>query len=137
VNEGRLLLSAVLPAGKDWIDAFEALATPTIAALAAWFAWLAYRLEKKRRQDELFDRRYAFYQDFKEFWLSTGEGAPDGRPVDRLEILEWSDKARLLFDDTVADMISSLPEDGHVGGGGRVLEPALDSAFTTAIRIKP
>lgn len=43
---------------KDWIDILAALLTPTIALFALYLGFQNFRLARRRRQDELFDKRY-------------------------------------------------------------------------------
>lgn len=118
-----------LPPGKDWVDLVAAFATPSIATLAAYFAYIAYRLERMRREDALFDRRFEWWRWFEQFWLQTGEGAPPGADpsADKADLLPWINEAELLFGPREAKVLEKLG-DGHEGGG-RVIEPHIGKPF--------
>jgi len=146
---GLLLLSAILvavaavhsvrlPEGKNWIDLVQAMGTPSVALLAAHFTWKNYQLTRAKRQDELFDRRWKLYCEFKNFWLSTGDGAQVGELGDApMEILsQYVEEAEVLFGSDVGAAVGRLPEDGHSGGGGRFLEPELAELFTSRMRLE-
>lgn len=110
-------ISSVLPPGKDWIDALEAIATPSIALFALTFAYRSYRLERKRRQDSLFDRRYEFYLILEAWWLKTGQWAEHNQdlhlnPADGDSLAQ---KAGFIFGPDIAAHIKALDFQGHKG----------------------
>lgn len=88
-----------------------------VALAGAVIATAQYRLAERRRKDELFDRRYAFYQRLRAAWLETGTGAsPDQDPsVDILDLTSFAEEASFLFGRDIADHIYSLAGPGHQG----------------------
>lgn len=57
------LLIAIVPQNFNWITALlSALFTPIVAILGAWIAWAQWKINQKRLQHELFDRRIKLYQ---------------------------------------------------------------------------
>lgn len=127
MEEGRLLVNWFVPDGKDWVDVFEALATPVIAALAAFFAFQAYRLERMRREDELFDLRWRLFEDVWDAYRKPRRLAPSIKSVVAHErsgkqkrmVVEGSDpvyweafalKAECLFDRGTGKQVRSLNE---------------------------
>lgn len=50
-----------LPPGRDWLDFFEALGTPSVALLAAYFTSKNYQLTIIGRQDDFFGRIFDYY----------------------------------------------------------------------------
>ena len=101
----------------DWIGILSASLTPTIAVAALILGILQYRLAKQRRNDDLFDRRYAFYDRLRTIWLSTGTGAPDGHDpsVDVLDLVPLAEEASFLFGQDIVDHVLSLEGPGHSG----------------------
>ncbi len=85
---GLLLLSAVLvaalavrlPEGKNWIDLVQAMGTPSVALLAAYFTWKNYQLTRAKRQDELFDKRFQLYRKIIDLY-----NGPDQRSFENTE----------------------------------------------------
>jgi hypothetical protein len=87
-----------------WVSVLAALLTPAVAVAAALIAYFNYQMAKRKRSDDLFDRRYAFYKNFRGAWLSTGTGThPDEDPgLDVIEDLApLADEASFLFGDDI------------------------------------
>jgi len=101
----------------ELVTIFAALLTPTIAIAGVILAILGYRLQQRRRQDDLFDRRYAFYQRVRSWWLQTGNGAPPGEDpsIDETDLIPIAEEAELLFGKDIADHIMGLDHAGHMG----------------------
>lgn len=97
---------------KDLVDILAAMLTPTIALVGILLAVMNYRLAKKRRRDELFDRRYDFYKKLERVWRNTGNGAaPGAQPwLDWDDLEPWAQEAEFLFDSTVAEHIRSYAD---------------------------
>jgi hypothetical protein len=91
--------------------------TPIVALVGLIYAYANLRLATRRRQDELFDRRYQFYQRLRSIWLSTGSGAPnDDDPSVYIEdLIPIAEEAGFIFDRTIVDHVLSLEGDGHTG----------------------
>lgn len=96
-----------------WIQWAQGLLTPTIAVIGAWIAVQNYRLARRRRKDDLFDRRYTFYKGVRDWWLRTAE--PDEPPVTVEDVAPLADEAALLFGDDIARHIMSLEGKAHSG----------------------
>jgi len=116
---GLLLLSALLlavlvvrlPEDKDWVELLAALLTPTIAVAAVVLGVLQYRLALKRRDDELFDRRYRFFDEFRKALIDiVRDVGGDNIDADKLEITlaSLSRRAEFLFPAQVSEEIRSL-----------------------------
>lgn len=96
----------------SWVGVLSALLTPMIGivglALGIYNYWLALR----RRRDELFDRRYQFYQRVRSMWLKTGNGARPGQRdwLDMEELIPIADEAEFLFGQDISQHIVSLAE---------------------------
>ena len=102
---------------KDWVDVMSALLMPTIAIVGTVLAILSYKLARRKRKDELFDKRYEFYKKVENIWLSTGVGAGenDCPYFDWEDIEPWAHEAEFLFDQEVADYLRSLANKEHNG----------------------
>jgi hypothetical protein len=104
-------------ASTGWIQLLSAALTPMVAIAGITLATLNYLHSRRRRKDELFDRRHAFYLRVRKMWLSTGTGAPPGEdPEVYLEdLIPIAEEARLLFGDDIEKHILSLAGSGHTG----------------------
>jgi len=102
-----------------WVNILVALLTPTVAVVALILGIFNYRLAARRRRDDLFDRRYKFYERVRSIWLSTGTGAADGqRPwLDIDDLLPLAEEADSLFGNDIAKHILSLADRQHSGHG--------------------
>jgi hypothetical protein len=94
-----------------------ALLTPAIAIAGIVIGALNYLHARRKRQDDLIDRRYEFYKRVRDWWLTTGTGAaPESDPIVRLEdVVPIAEEARLLFGKDVEQQILSLEGKGHSG----------------------
>lgn len=76
--------------------------------IAITFAAMAYRLARRVRKDNLWDKRYDFYIEAEKFWK---ESAPENEGGTR--IIEWDDleylalKAEFLFGKKISSHIKS------------------------------
>ncbi|MGH7510772.1 MAG: hypothetical protein ACREMZ_15055 [Gemmatimonadales bacterium] len=102
---------------NSWVQLLSALLTPTIAVLGAVLAVLNHLHLRRKRKDDLFDRRYAFYKRVRDWWLTTGTGAaPDTDPdVDTEDLIPIAEEAEFLFGKDVGKHILSLDRSGHSG----------------------
>ncbi len=103
--------------GTNWVDVLSALLTPTIALAAVVLGFLQYRLAKQRRKDDLFDRRYAFYESVRKMWMNTGVNAPPNTDpdLDVLDLVTLAYEAEFLFGEDISQHILSLGGRGHEG----------------------
>ena len=102
---------------KELVDLLAALLTPTIAFAALILGFQNYRLAPRRKQDELFDRRYAFYQRLRSIWVSSGTGArPNEDPNLNVEdLIPIAEEAQFHFGDDIATHILSIEGSGNSG----------------------
>ena len=58
-----------------------------------------YKLAIRKRKDDLFDRRYAFYKRLENIWLNSGDGAPPNCDpnIDTNDLLPLAQEAEFLF----------------------------------------
>ena len=98
--------------GGNWISISTALLTPTIAIVAAGIAFLQWRTNDLKRNNELFDRRYEFYQRLRGAWLSTVDSDLD---IDMEDLISWAEEAEFLFGRDISTFILSLDGKSHEG----------------------
>lgn len=94
----------VASSGKDWIDYFSALLTPTIAVLGSAIALQQWRTNRKRLKHELFDRRYAQFEAIREFLraiLAAGKSTLEGQQ----EFLGRTRGLRFTFGKAISDYV--------------------------------
>lgn len=91
--------------------------TPIIALVGMGIGILSYLLARRKRMDDLFNRRYEFYKRVRDWWLSTGTGAPSDRnpDIDLEDLIPIAEEAGFLFGDDIAQHILSLDKAGHSG----------------------
>ncbi len=100
-----------------WVPVLSALLTPTIAVAGIVIAVLNYLHARRKRKDDLFDRRYRFYRRVRAWWLTTGTGAAPGEVpfVDLEDVIPIAEEARLLFGKDIERHILNLVGPGHSG----------------------
>jgi hypothetical protein len=94
---------------KATIDLLAALLTPMVAIITIVLTVKSYRLERRKRKDQLFDRRYQFLKDFEKLWKTTGlesKGATIGS-LEWDDIEPWAQEAYFLFGKDIANHIRS------------------------------
>lgn len=108
----------------EWISTLTALGPLIIgifgiavAIAGAALARAQYVLAKRKRADDLFDRRYDFYQRLRAAWMDTGVGAPeDSDPAVYIEdVVSLAEEASFLFGADIEAHIYSLVGPGHQG----------------------
>lgn len=93
----------------ELISISSALLTPIVAIIGIFIGILNYKLQIRKRKDELFDRRYKFLKEFEALWKTTG---PENKGATRM-YLEWDDiepyaqEAYYLFGSDIADHLRS------------------------------
>lgn len=102
---------------RAWIAIGAAILSPVVAVAGLGFALGNFQLAKRRRNDELFDRRYEFYQRLRSMWLRTGRAAPPGHDpeVYTEDLIPIAEEARFLFGEEIADHVLGLVGKGHQG----------------------
>lgn len=98
---------------RDWVDIFKALLTPTIALFGVIISLLQWLANVAKRKNELFDKRYEFYNRIKDAWLSTA--SPEGQGFDIVDLVPIAEEAYFLFGDDVSKHIISLAGKIHNG----------------------
>jgi hypothetical protein len=96
------------------IDLFAACLTPVVAIVSIAFTWRQYCLDKKKREDDLFDRRYDFYQKIRTAWISTH---PHNSNKD-WTIEDWipfAEESQFIFGKDIANHILSFAGKHHQG----------------------
>jgi hypothetical protein len=96
-----------------WAQWLQALLTPTIAIAGVVIAVLNHLHARRKRKDDLFDRRYEFYKSVRERWMRTGE--PEQPCLDVDDVVPIAEEAALLFGNDIAQHILSLEGKGHSG----------------------
>jgi hypothetical protein len=64
-----LIAWAAKPVGKDWVDVLRALATPAIAYAGYSIASRGLQIQRQKRKDDLFDKRYEFFEIFRKSFI--------------------------------------------------------------------
>jgi hypothetical protein len=97
---------------RDWVDYLQASAGPIIAIGGVLIAWQQHKLNHRKRKDELFDKRYAFYQSVVRVHLGTwpGHNSRDDRELELEDVIDMSIEGRYLFGEEVQNLILKLPE---------------------------
>jgi hypothetical protein len=97
----------------SFITSLQAWSTLALTIVGLIFTGLQCRLAFKKRKDELFDRRYAFYLKIRAAWLYTqDESQPE---PDVIDWIPFAEEASFLFGDDVAKHIASLADQRHTG----------------------
>jgi hypothetical protein len=86
------------------LEFLTALLTPCVAIFSLLLSFHNHQLAKKRRKDELFDRRYSFYKKFLSYWETTYE---DG-PLDIDDLQPIAQQAEFLFGKDISEHILSF-----------------------------
>ena len=95
---------------QDWIKILSALLTPAIALFAVLIAYLQWQTEERKRKQDLFDKRYAF---FKRLWkiysdyTKSGTGAKQIQGADLVDLIHECD---FLFGKDIVDHIFKIPQ---------------------------
>jgi hypothetical protein len=98
----------------DWIQISSALLTPVIALIGVALGIANYLHARRKRKDELFDRRYAFYRTLRNAWLSSSEVDNDGgfnrAPPDLEDLAGFAEEAQFLFGNDIRAHVVSLAD---------------------------
>ncbi len=74
---------------QSYVAISAAVLTPLLALVTITSHILNYRLARRKRNDDLFNRRYEFLLQFEKLWRSTGS---EKNGATRM-MLEWDDLA--------------------------------------------
>lgn len=99
---------------KDLVDILSAWLTPIVAIIGVIIASVQVWLAFKKRKDDLFERRYDFYQKLENMWLATRDYENPSYP-DVEDLIPWASRAEFLFGGDIADHILTLEEKHHNG----------------------
>ena len=95
------------PANKDWVDILSALLTPTIAIVAVVIGFLQWHLHRAKLRYELFDKRYAVFDEIKTF-LKLNIQNPCLSDTQCLEFLHETKGAGFLFSEDTEQLANEL-----------------------------
>jgi hypothetical protein len=109
-------VSGIAPDLPIWAQWFAALAVPIAASVGLIIGVASYLLQRRKRDDDLWIRRYELILEFEkelshDFLMS--DGYTDHSP--ELTRARFIVKARFLFDDRVAERIAELSKDKRNG----------------------
>ena len=88
------IISVICLFGDFSVDFVAALLTPTIAIIAVFIAYQQWALGKAKHRQDLFDRRYEFYQIIRDFITKT---CADGKVQPGADIQFNHDTADSVF----------------------------------------
>ncbi len=118
------------------ITVFSALLTPVVALVGIYIGVANYLLQKRKRKDELFDRRYKFLKKFDALYKQTG---PENRGA-KSPCLEWDDiepyaqEAEYLFGRDIADHLRSYEGKSHDQNFNWIVDSDLAKPFGKYLR---
>jgi len=92
----------------EHIQFLSASLVPIIAILGLLFAWLQWRTNEKKRQNELFNLRYDFYQRVRKAYLSQHDET--NPPILAEDWIPLAEEARFLFGKDIEKHISSFAD---------------------------
>ncbi len=95
---------------EDWVDVLVTSLSPAILLFTIAFVWS--RINRRKEKADFFDRRYKFYQRFKEFWLATQD---NNHELTLEDLFPFAKEAAFLFGKDVQDHILSLSGKRHKG----------------------
>jgi hypothetical protein len=95
---------------KDWIDVLGALLTPIIAIIAVYIAYKQWDTEEKKRKQDMFDKRYAFFKQMWNMYSGHIQNPNLYPPTVEVDLLDYSHEAEFLFGKDIVDHIFKIPE---------------------------
>lgn len=98
---------------KNLVEILSACLTPIVAIVGSIIAIVQCQLAFKKRKDDLFDRRYAFYKMIEKFWLLTCEPVTPTPEVEA--VISAAEEASFIFGKDISDHILSLAGKRHEG----------------------
>lgn len=107
------MISILIENQKMLVNVLSAWLTPIIAIMGIVFVIFQWRTNEKRRQNELFDRRYQFYTRLKESYLS--QHASESPIGDFEDWIPYAEEASFLFGKDIESHILSFSDRGLTG----------------------
>lgn len=98
---------------NDLVEVLSAWLAPIIAIVGLMLGSLQYWLALKKRKDDLFDRRYAYYQKVRNMWVSTWD--KDQPVFDQEDVIMLAEEAGFIFGKDICEHILSLENKRHGG----------------------
>lgn len=96
---------------EDWVDVVVTSLAPAVFISAIAFVWA--KINHKKQKADLSDKRYKFYQRFKEYWLATQDRNNHEPTLE--DLFPFAKEAAFLFGKDVQDHILSLSGKRHKG----------------------
>jgi len=97
----------------SFITSLQAWSTLALTIAGLLFAGLQCWLAFKRRKDDLFDRRYAFYLKIRAAWLSTQDESQASADIE--DLIPLAEEAGFIFGPDISKHIMSLENARHDG----------------------
>ena len=94
---------------KDWVDMLSALLTPLVAGIAVYIAFQQWKTAERKRKQDLFDKRYEFYQKMWRLYSGHIIAPEECSSVDETYILDYVVEAEFLFGKDIATHILEIP----------------------------
>lgn len=88
--------------------------TPAIAIAVALIGFLQWRTAERKRRQELFDKRFAFFQNLWSIYEDQVIG--EGPPADYTDFLQYAHEAEFLFGGDVTSHMFQIEERTQKGG---------------------
>jgi hypothetical protein len=99
---------AITPQNFNWITALSsALLTPIVAILGAWIAWAQWKINQRRLQHELFDRRIKLYQVVAAY-IANAISLGDVEKGEEYQFLRDTKHSIFIFDKEIADYTDGI-----------------------------
>lgn len=93
-----------------WIKTLSALLTPAIAMFAVLIAYLQWKTAERKRKQDLFDKRYEFYQKIWHLY-SRHTKSPDAmKAIQETDLLDLAHECEFLFGQDIVDHLFKIPE---------------------------
>ncbi len=91
---------------KDWIDILSALLVPSIAIAGTIIAIMQWRTNELKRKQDLFDKRYDFYQRLRKVYLAHHGTNPS--QFHELTLEPYVEESSFLFGADIPQHIQSF-----------------------------
>jgi len=95
---------------ENTIDLLTALLTPTIALIAVYIAWQQWRTAEMKRKQNLFEKRYAFFQQMWHFYAGHIQNPEKVPPTFEEDLIDYVHEAEFLFGDDIIKHIFQIPK---------------------------
>ncbi len=90
------------------VNIISAWLTPVVAIVAIVFPVVQVFMYWRKRRDELFDKRFEFYQKLERYWVKTSH--EDVSPCMIEDLIPFATEASFLFGKKIMDHIFSLED---------------------------